>query len=415
MNSYKPLAARLIILLIAALLGLQLSGIAQASYTGQAEQQVEAAAYEVPAVASASVGLEHSCAIKSDGEVICWGRNNYGQLGNSSTGNFLQPVRVDGLTGSAVALTSGQYHNCALTSDGAVQCWGRNFEGQLGDGTTTNRRRAVQVTGLSTGVIAIGSGFDHSCAILSGGAMKCWGKNHRGQLGDNTTDNRTTPVDVIGVAADAVQVTGGWGHTCALINGGMKCWGYNSEGQLGEGSQDDRLTPSQVSGLASGVTHIAAGRDHSCAVVNGAAKCWGNNQLGAVGHNSLAISVKSPEPVSGLNAGVTAVTAGHNYSCALVNGGAQCWGVSNWGQIGDGLGDNTRAPAAVSGLGNGVTGLSARVNHTCAWLEGGVLKCWGHNNYGQLGDYSTTDRKAPVFSLPGVVIRLNLFLPFVQH
>lgn len=415
MRSYKPVAVRLIILLIAALLGLQLSGIALAGYQAQLEPQAAASAVEAPMVVLATVGQEHSCAIISGGEVLCWGRNNYGQLGNDSTDDSLDPVLVEGLAGSIVALASGQHHTCALNSDGAVFCWGRNFEGQLGDGSTTNRRTAVAVSGLSSGVTAIGAGYEHTCAVLTGGALKCWGKNHRGQLGDNSTTNRSTPVGVMGVASGAVKVSGGWGHTCALISNGMKCWGYNSDGQLGDGSTDDRLTPTQVSGLTSGVTAITVGRDHTCAVVSGAAKCWGNNLLGAVGNNSLAFEIKSPETVSGLTAGVTAVTAGHNYACALVNGGAQCWGVSNWGQVGDGLGDNTRAPAAVSGLGSGVTGLSARVNHTCAWLTGGALKCWGHNDYGQLGDGSTTDRKAPIPSLNGPLVTMNLFLPFVQR
>jgi alpha-tubulin suppressor-like RCC1 family protein len=202
-------------------------------------------------------------------------------------GYRLAPVAARGLSSGVVAIAGGEKHSCALTSAGAVKCWGWNFDGQIGDGTWNNYRLTpTAVSGLSSGVVAITAGERHSCALTSAGAVKCWGSNSGGQIGDGTQSNiRLTPVAVSGLSSGVVAITAGGSNTCALTSAGaVKCWGFNSDGELGDGTTTSHFTPVPVSGLSSGIVAIATGRYHSCAVTGaGALKCWGANFGGQLG------------------------------------------------------------------------------------------------------------------------------------
>ncbi len=317
-------------------------------------------------------------------------RNAIGTGAQSSASSPVTPVAAAGL--QATAIVSGYAHSCALISGGTVKCWGSNDGAQLGDGTTTNRPAPVTVTGL-TGATSITAGYYHSCALISGGTVKCWGTNGSGQLGDGTTATRNSPVPVTGLT-NVVSVRGGGYNTCAVISGGTaKCWGQNIEGQVGDGTAGGAKTaPATVSGLT-GVTSLAVGGLHACAVVAaGAAKCWGKNDSGQLG-NSGTTKSSVPVAVTGLT-GATSVAAGSYHSCVLVAGGAaKCWGAGNYGQLGNGTKTGATAPVAVSSL-TGATAISVGGYHTCAALPSGA-RCWGNGSSYKLGDGTSTDRPTP--------------------
>ena len=252
-------------------------------------------------VVAVSAGGVHSCARTSDGAAWCWGRNAYGILGDGTTTDRLGAVQVTKSGGGALtgvtAVSAGKgYHSCARTSDGAAWCWGYNAYGQLGDGTTTDRLRAVRVTRaggsvLST-VASVSAGGYHSCARTRAGAW-CWGSNGAGRLGDGTMTSRLRAVRVTDPSGDALTeataVSAGLNHSCARTReGAARCWGPNGYGQLGNGTTTDRpwAVRVQKSGGAAllGVTAVSAGDFHGCArTTAGAAWCWGSNDSGKIG------------------------------------------------------------------------------------------------------------------------------------
>jgi len=341
-----------------------------------------------------SARSDHTCALRVDGSAKCWGYNDSGQLGNSSTTSVNQPVAVSGLS-NAVSMTAGRDHTCALLAAGTARCWGENSMGQVGDGTTlVDRLVPTAVVGL-TGAVAVATGYEHSCAALVDGTAKCWGDNGFGQLGDNSTTDRATPTAVSGLTT-AVAISGAGYRTCAVLSSGApKCWGDSAAGQIGDGTSSSRRVPTAVSGFT-GYVAVAtgAGGEHTCALLAaGTAKCWGRNDLGQVGDDSTTDRT-TPVTVTGL-AGAVAISVGSLHSCALIfDGTARCWGENVSGQIGDGTLVDRRVATTVTGL-TGAVALTAGTVHTCALLADGTARCWGDNLSGELGDSTSTRRRVP--------------------
>jgi alpha-tubulin suppressor-like RCC1 family protein len=327
-----------------------------------------------------------TCALLSDGSVRCWGTNFHGELGiGSRESSVAAPMRVSGLD-AVRAVAVGNAFVCAVGMSGGVYCWGGNFAGQLGSSQSDDSRTPVPVIGLAaaTGVAAgdaqgcavveagvacwglgrgpvtpaspvpavlpgferaraVAAGRAHVCAILADGRIRCLGSNTTGQLGDGTTTQATTPVDVAAVAG-ATSIASGDSHVCAVVQGTVRCWGYNGVGQLGNGTTQDSSRAVTVAGVT-GATAVAAGVGHTCAVdAEGRVWCWGNNANGQLG-NDTRTSTPSPVQVNGLT-GATGVAVGARHSCALVQRSIRCWGDNFYGQLGNGTSIASTSPAA---------------------------------------------------------------------
>jgi len=237
----------------------------------------------------------------SGGTVECWGQNTYGQLGDGSTTNRLEPVPVKGISSGATGISAGGNHTCAVVA-GAVECWGDNAAGQLGNASQVNSSQPVPVSGLSSGVTAVSSGMSHACALTTAGAAMCWGDDSAGQLGNGTSGTTSDiPVAVTGLSSGVTGIYAGEYHTCALAAGGVaQCWGENMNGQLGQGvagNATDAPTPVQM--LSPPASAMSAGQYHTCALTAGRVQCWGmggNGQLGAGSYNDSYVPVAVAEP-----------------------------------------------------------------------------------------------------------------------
>lgn len=364
-----------------------------AADAGSRARQESLSARDARLVLSVDAGEAHTCTVRGDGTVRCWGLNSDGQLGNNSTVDSPTPVTVWDIT-TAVAVSAGTTHTCALLADGTVRCWGANSNGQLGNDSTRPSRVPVRVRGL-TGAVSIATGSFHTCAVLADGTVRCWGANSEGQLGDRTLDDRRLPVIVLdgplGSSAllGRVAIAAGAGHTCATSVGGqVRCWGQNAFGQLGDGTTVRRTSPATVylgpsRDPLSGATAIAAGAFHTCvAFASGTASCWGDNSAGQI--NGSGVNQLYPVAITDLTNVVT-VTAGTFHTCALrATGGAVCLGDNDFGQLGDGTFTSRSFFGAVR-LSNAAA-ISAGGAHGCAALADGSIRCWGLNSSGQLGN-----------------------------
>jgi alpha-tubulin suppressor-like RCC1 family protein len=360
-----------------------------------------------------SCGSEFTCALLVDGSVRCWGRNQFGQLGLNGPATFTSvPVAVPGLAGAAKSISSTDAeHTCALLTNGSVNCWGSDFEGELGNNTPMTADFSAtpfNVGGLPGPASAIAvNGDEFSCAVMaSDGSIWCWGDNIWGELGNGTSGGSAPfPVQALALTG-ATAIGGGESFMCSLALGGVYCWGEDTNGQLGNGTLPSNgmvTRPGSVFGLGGGTTPlmVAGGAFHACAVVaGGTVYCWGWNSDGQLGTTAVPIGSNgtSAVAVQGLPTGAKAVAPGGYHTCAvLTNGSVWCWGRESPGQLGNGAtmapnGDAfTATPVQVIGLPAGVpaTAVSAALYQTCALLANGSVWCWGQGNFGELGNSSS--------------------------
>ena len=346
-----------------------------------------------------AAGLYHSLALKAGGTVWAWGDNTYGQLGTGTTTWSNMAVQAFFSPGTVIrSIAGGGWHSLAIQDSGTLWAWGLNSFGQLGNGTNDNSSVPVQIPSPS-GVLAVAGGTYHSLVANDGdasGAPWAWGRNFHGQLGDASFTDRLSAVSVSGLSG-IKAMEGGRQHTLALQNNGTAwAWGYNFDGELGNGTWTESDVPVRVSGLA-GLTALAAGEWHSLGLKrDGAVWAWGYNFFGQLGNGTDKSPI--PVPVLGLS-DATAVAAGANHSMALRSDGTVwTWGYNYYGQLGvgtSGYGTDTNVPAQVPGL-SGVTAIDGGYYHSLALKGDGTVWAWGYNYNGQLGDGTTNMSTLPI-------------------
>lgn len=357
-----------------------------------------------------TTGIAHSCALAGDGSVSCWGDNRNGELGDGTTTTRLSPVQVTGLgPGSTVEIAAGGSHTCARTSHGALRCWGSDSYGQLGNLSTGEQTKPTTPLGFGVGTaLGVATGQKHTCAVTVVDATRCWGSNAVGQIGtgEDPADPAGVepwPVEVVGLGAGSTDVVStGMLHTCALLSdASARCWGQNDSGALGTGTTQREVTPAQVLGLGPGSTRqLAPGGGHSCAITTaGAALCWGSGSEGQLGDGTRVRERLEPGPVTGLGRGSTATISarGSGSTCAVTTeGAALCWGSHGFGQLGIGSDHSPRVTPTP------VKGLGSGVTDIDITVRHTCAAgpdevwCWGNNRFGEVGDGTTTQRDAPV-------------------
>ena len=350
-----------------------------------------------------------------------------------------------------ITLTKGSRPDalCGILSNNSLRCWGRAFYGMLGDGSTLQLGDNTEDLGDGNSPVLMGAGRtitsfygshygQHMCAILDNGALKCWGRNANGQLGQGDVINRgglpatigdNLPAINLGTGRTAAKVAVGEAFTCAILdNGTVKCWGYNQYGQLGQGNvvqrgavvnqMGDFLTPTNL-GTGRTAVAISAGRSHACAILDtGAVKCWGYNTVGQLGYDNTtnygSAGSQMGDSLATVNLGsgrtATAISLGDYFSCALLdNATVKCWGYGLSGRLGSGAtanigaasGDMAALAAIALPTGRTVTKLAAGGDHTCVIMDNATITCWGTNNHGQLGIESNAGGKANIGDASG--------------
>ena len=343
-----------------------------------------------------SAGYYHTCAIRDDNSLWCWGRNNHGQLGIGNTSNKNVPVRVNSWSWKMVS--AGGYHTCAVATNNVLDCWGYNYYGQLGIGSTQDRHTPAWV---GSNYDTVSAGYLHTCGIDTDGYLYCWGYNYYGQIGDGTTTERDSPVSI---GSDWIYIAAGGHHTCGYKNDGyLYCWGRDASGEVGDGDDDNanETSPEQimnllVSGISGGYLHTCAVRMYLLPSPGSEVLCWGYNYYGQIGNDDYGDGSNVYSPVL-IKDGIDEVAAGGGHTCALDSTDLYCWGRNGDGQLGLGNTVEKHTPQYVS---SGWNLISAGYAHTCGIKTDGTLWCWGLNASGDLGVRDWSDRHSPTHVYP---------------
>jgi alpha-tubulin suppressor-like RCC1 family protein len=407
------------------------------------------------------VGPAHACAVQQDRIVRCWGRGASGALGSraiddrlAAPGSAASSVNL----GAATQIAAGDLSTCAIVVGGAVRCWGQGASGQLGSRERDNRldgyadprtgtdEASIVPLGATAQQVSVGSGF--ACAIVDGGAVRCWGGGLAGRTGggdtaqrlDGLADGASDEPSTVPLGGAAIAVAASELHACALLTGGaVRCWGSGGSGRLGSGATDDRLDgtvggatqtdEASTVALGGAAVAIAAGSMHTCALMTtGDVRCWGLGTSGQIGNGNnyearldgageipttvpiKPVGTTAAQAAKTANLKAIAITAGDAHTCAIVESGdVRCWGLGTSGQLGQGATDSrldgsltTPADAATRvgggpdgrgpGLGAAAIAISAAGATTCATLSTQAVRCWGAGDGGRLGS-SATDRR----------------------
>jgi len=339
-----------------------------------------------------ATGANHACRLGSNGVVMCWGQNGAGQLGVGTISRSEAPGRVL-LSGKAIAIGAGIGHTCALLSTGDVWCWGDNQQGQLASSGETVPGVPIRISSLGGDVQAIAVGDSHTCALSKGGGLKCWGHAAAGQLGDGLYRlSSSEPVAPAGLTSGVVAIAAGTRHSCALLNGGVvKCWGENTHGTLGDNTSLNSNTPIVSSVAPQQIEELSLGTERTCArTAGGALYCWGRGTEGELG-DGLRSNSPLPVLVRGVDRGASRVATGAFQTCALMQGGnIRCWGWKGFGAVSEAI----DTPEDIPGIG-GATSVAVGAGQACALLRDESVMCWGSNYAGALGGESA-DTRTPV-------------------
>jgi alpha-tubulin suppressor-like RCC1 family protein len=361
-----------------------------------------------------SAGFAHTCVLHGNGTVSCWGSNSHGELGNGALVDQPTPVTVLESPGGAPfagvqQITAGVESSTCALREGHAWCWGWNMNGQLGDGTMTDRSTPVEVmAGIAplTGIAEIEMGEQHACARMLDSTVWCWGLNDRGQLGDGTTTRSLQPVHVhanaSAIYSGAMGLMVSYQHDCVWDSAAkLECWGANERGEIGNNSVSD--VPYPVAVTLPSLTSVSSANTATCASVTGGfAYCWGVNDYGELGDGTMT-ERHVPTPVlvgpgSGQLMNVADIGVQDFAACARqTDGTVWCWGDNRDGNLGIGSTNMSMIAMPVHVQLPGPARLLAAGNaHACAVLAGDVIACWGYNVSGQLGDGTFTNRPAPV-------------------
>jgi alpha-tubulin suppressor-like RCC1 family protein len=268
--------------------------------------------------ASVSAGNRHSLGVTDAGIAYAWGYNSFGRLGDDTTTNRSSPVTVIGAITDWASVSAGNSHSLGVTDSGIAYAWGRNSQGQLGDGTDAERSSPVMVIGGITNWVGVSGGGTHSLGVTATGIAYAWGNNGNGRLGDDTTTARSSPVTVIGGITDWASVSGGGDHSLGVTDAGIAyAWGSNGNGRLGDGTTTSRSSPVTVIGGITDWAQVAAGSAHSLGVTaTGIAYAWGSNSNGRLGDGTTT-NRSSPVTVIGAITDWASVSAGDRHSLAI--------------------------------------------------------------------------------------------------
>jgi alpha-tubulin suppressor-like RCC1 family protein len=332
-----------------------------------------------------------------------WGRSQYGQLGNNANTSRSSPIQTIAAGTNWQLVSGGQYHTAAVKTDGTLWTWGRNYSGQLGTNTATDRSSPAQTIAAGTNWKDITCGRYYTAALKTDGTLWLWGSNALGQLGDNSTVIKSSPVQTISQGTNWKLVSGGFYHTAAIkTDGTLWLWGQNATGQLGDNTTTRKSSPVQTVSGGTNWKSVSSGGGHTAAIkTDGTLWTWGQNFYGQLGDNSIT-NRSSPAQTMSVATNWKTVFAGGNHTAAIkTDGTLWLWGYNLYGHLGDNSTANKSSPVQTVSGGTNWKRVSGGLNTTSAIKTDGTLWLWGRNYQGALGDSTITTRSSPVQTVSG--------------